>query len=284
MCNTHWSTIASAIFPKPTMLEPNKYPSITYFLDTYPACICYQENYSIRYIYIHDEYNSIIMKKSIIEEVIPFIKEWVRFVGFYENVPGISVAMQLDKELLLDFSVGKKDLETGEALKPDNLFRIASHSKLFTATGIMELYAQDKLSLDDRVSKYLDWFKPKNDNIRIRHLLNHTGGISRDSEFGQWHTHKFPSEKEFEDLVASGVEIIDPAIQIKYSNIAYTMLGRILERVSGIKYEKYMYDLCQRLGMSNTYPEIGDNAEKHTIFKLNSRITVVLNLLYPNKT
>ena len=53
------------------------------------------------------------MKKEIIDEIIPFIKEWVRFVGFYENVPGISIAMQLDKDLLLDFSVGKKNLETG---------------------------------------------------------------------------------------------------------------------------------------------------------------------------
>ncbi|MHA1912472.1 MAG: serine hydrolase domain-containing protein [Candidatus Kariarchaeaceae archaeon] len=204
------------------------------------------------------------MKKEIIEEVIPFIKEWVRFVGFHEKVPGISVAMQLDKDLLMDFSVGKKNLETGDPLTTDTLFRIASHSKLFTATGIMELYAQDKLSLDDRVSKYLTWFKPKNDNIRIKHLLNHTGGISRDTEFGQWDTLEFPTEKEFEKLVEEGVEVLDPALQIKYSNIAYTMLGRILEKVSGLKYEEYMYDLCKRLGMNNTYPEIGEHSDRHT--------------------
>jgi CubicO group peptidase (beta-lactamase class C family) len=172
--------------------------------------------------------------------------------------------MQFDKDLLLDFSVGKKNLETGDPLTTDDLFRIASHSKLFTSTGIMELYAQDKLSLDDRVSKYLTWFKPKNNNIRIKHLLNHTSGISRDTEFGQWQTHKFPTEKEFEDLVEEGVEIIDPSLQIKYSNIAYTMLGKILEKVSGIKYEEYMYDLCKRLGMNNTFPEIGENSTKHT--------------------
>jgi len=155
----------------------------------------------------------IIVKKDAIEEVLPFIKEWVRFVGYHEKVPGISVAMQLDNDLLLDFSVGKKNLETGESLTPDNLFRIASHSKLFTATGIMELYAQDKLSLDDRVSKYLPWFKPtndENDNIRIKHLLNHTSGISRDAEFGQWYTHEFPTEEEFEDIVEKGVEVLEP--------------------------------------------------------------------------
>jgi CubicO group peptidase (beta-lactamase class C family) len=204
------------------------------------------------------------MKKEIIQEVIPFIKEWVRFVGFNKKVPGISVAMQLDQELLLDLSVGKKNLETGETLTTDDLFRIASHSKLFTATGIMELYAQDKLSLDDRVSKYLDWFKPKNDNIRIKHLLNHTSGISRDTEFGQWYTLEFPTAAEFETLADKGIEVIDPSIQIKYSNIAYTLLGRILEKVSGITYEEYMYDLCDRLGLKNTYPEIGENSDQHT--------------------
>ncbi len=203
------------------------------------------------------------MKKEILDEVIPFIKEWVRFVGFHEKVPGISVAMQLDKDLLMDFSVGKKNLETGEPLTTDTLFRIASHSKLFTTTGIMELYAQEKLSMDDRVSKYLTWFKPKNDNIRIKHLLNHTSGISRDSEFGQWYTHEFPTEQEFEDLVEKGVEVLDPALQIKYSNIAFTMLGRILEKVSGLKYEEYMQDLCKRLGMNNTFPEIGEHSDRH---------------------
>ena len=135
------------------------------------------------------------MNKDEIVELIPFIKDWVRFVGYRYKVPGISVAIQFKDELLLDFAVGKSNLETGSKLTTDTLFRIASHSKVFTTTAIMELYAEDELSLDDKISKHIPWFT-ENDDIRIKHILTHSSGMSRDKEYGQWHTHNFPNEEE----------------------------------------------------------------------------------------
>lgn len=214
-------------------------------------------------------YSLTVMADSLdaeaIRQIIPFIEEWVRFTGFYHEVPGVSMAVQYKDELLSAKAFGKANIETGEALTPTTRFRIASHSKLFTATAIMELYAAEELSLDDKISKHLDWFTLKDDNIRIRHLLTHTSGMTRDSEFGQWYHHNFPTLEAFKELMqANNIEILEPAVQIKYSNIAYTLLGLIIEQVSGVSYHTYMEELCARLGLEHTTPMIGDTASLHT--------------------
>jgi len=199
------------------------------------------------------------------KQILPVIEEWVRFTGYYHEVPGVSMAIQQHNELLTAKAFGKSNLETKEKLTSETRFRIASHSKMFTATAIMELYATEKLSLDDKVTKYIDWFKPNEGNIRIKHLLTHSSGITRDAEFGQWYHHKFPDLNQFKKIMTEKFEILDPAVQIKYSNIAYTLLGQIIEIVSGISYTEYMRDLIQRLGLVHTSSKIGETAKLHSL-------------------
>ena len=196
-------------------------------------------------------------------DIIPVIQEWVRFTAFYYEVPGISFVIQVRDELLSKKAFGVKNLETKEQMTTETLFRIASHSKLFTATAIMELYAQGKLSLDDKVTKHLDWFTPSNDNIRIHHLLTHSSGITRDGEFGQWYHHNFPDLDQFKEILSHPFEILDPSVQIKYSNIAYTILGQIVEKVADVSYESYMKDLLHRLGLENTFSNLGGRENLH---------------------
>ncbi len=195
--------------------------------------------------------------------MLPAIHEWLRFNGYYYHVPGISYAIEFDGKLLTSRAVGMANLKENKLMNTETRFRVASHSKLFTATAIMELYAEDKLSIDDRVSKHLSWFKPKNRNIRIRHLLTHSSGITRDTEYGQWEHHNFPDLETFKSLLNDKFEILDLASEIKYSNIGYTLLGLIIEKVSGLTYENYMIDLCTRLNLTHTTPSLGDTEKLH---------------------
>lgn len=198
-------------------------------------------------------------------DILPVIEEWIRFISYYHDIPGVSMAIQQYDKLLSAKAFGKSNLNTGEKLSTDHLFRIASHSKLFTATAIMELYAQEKLSLDDKIIKYLPWIKLKNSNIRIHHLLTHSSGITRDSDFGQWYHYTFPDREELKEITSDDIEVLEPSEQIKYSNVAYSLLGLIIEQLTGESYEKYMLDLIKRLGLQFTFPNLGDRAEQHAV-------------------
>ena len=85
-------------------------------------------------------------------------------------------------------------------MTPATKFRMASHSKLFTSTAIMQLRDQGKVRLDDPVSKYLPWFKVKGAQvddppITIEELLTHSSGLSREAG-SHWSDYKFPDASE----------------------------------------------------------------------------------------
>ena len=130
------------------------------------------------------------------------------------------------------------DLTQKKSATPQTLYRIPSHTKLFTATVIMKLYSQGKLSTDNKVNAYLPWFKSNTnktlDDIRIRHLLSHTSGISRDGNFGHWSTDEFPTNEQIQSMLDQDFSIFQPSERLKYSNIAYALLRTIIRRSAAI--------------------------------------------------
>ena len=138
------------------------------------------------------------------------------------------------------------------------MFRIASHSKLFTATAIMKLYNQEKLSIDDKISKHLPWFTSKEDEnldqIRIFHLLTHSSGITRDGVTGHWIKFEFPSKDEIVQQVKEGISFFDTAEKLKYSNFGYTILGQVIEAVSRQSFENYIQnEILDPLDIQSNY-------------------------------
>ena len=99
----------------------------------------------------------------MLKQTLHLIDGWVDFQVYMKEIPGVSVGIFIDDEIIFTNQYGYANLEDKIALTDQHLFRIASHSKLFTATAIMKLYYEDKLSLDDRISKHLPWFKSDNE-------------------------------------------------------------------------------------------------------------------------
>ena len=100
----------------------------------------------------------------------------------YHELPGLSVGIVYDQDLIWARGFGLADMETETASTPRTLYRMASNSKLFTATAIVQLRDAGKLQLDDPVEKHLAWFSieerdPEAPAITIRHLLTHTSGV-----------------------------------------------------------------------------------------------------------
>lgn len=137
-------------------------------------------------------------------------------------------------------SYGMADIINNIPVTEDTVFRIASTTKFFTALGIMQLYEKGLLDLNDKVSKYFPE-QQRGDEITIHHLLTHTSGITADISLGSG-TEVFsyiPKEKFIEVINKRNLDY-EPGEKMKYSNLGYTLLADIIEKVSGMAYEEYM--------------------------------------------
>ena len=169
---------------------------------------------------------------------------WMEGQIAYRGLPGVVVGVVADQELIWAQGFGFADVERRVPMSPSTKFRMASHSKLFTATAIMQLREQGKLRLDDPVSQHLPWFrvKPAGDDdgpITIEQLLTHSSGLPREAG-DHWSSLQFPTEAEVQRLIADREAAFAPQVRWKYSNLAYTIAGLIVEKVSGERWADYV--------------------------------------------
>ena len=173
------------------------------------------------------------------------------------NTPGGAVAIVRGGKLIYTRGYGLADVKREIPVKPETLFRLASISKPITGVAVMRLVEQGKLSLGDRMldrlgmepfpGKRLD---PRMKQITVRQLLQHTAGWDREKTFDPMFRHREIAKKR--DLTAPvAVETIirymlgrkldfDPGTKHAYSNLGYAIVGRIIERVSGLTYEEFV--------------------------------------------
>src|SRR5579859_5108227 len=120
------------------------------------------------------------MMSGWLDAALDYIPQWLDYQMRQSEQPGCVIAVAKQGEVLLDRAFGRADLSTGEALTPRHRFRVASHSKSFTAAGIMKLREAGKLKLDDAVGLHVDGLHPAVAAATIAQLLSHTAGLVRD--------------------------------------------------------------------------------------------------------
>jgi D-alanyl-D-alanine carboxypeptidase len=199
------------------------------------------------------------MKKEILSRALQYIDSWLAFRASRVDIPGWAVAITHQNKVVFNKAYGYAQLDTKEEMTTDHLFRIASHSKSFAAVSIMQLAEQGKLKLDDPIVKHLSWLKGHDDSrmnvVTVRHLLSHSSGITRDgNDCNFWETTRpFPSKKELKKIVLETNLLCDTNVEMKYSNIAYGLVGMIIESVSGLPFDQYIQKhICKPLGLKNT--------------------------------
>lgn len=193
-----------------------------------------------------------------------FIKKW--------RIRGASLAVTRNERLVYAKGFGIANSETGETVQPGHLFRIASVSKLITAVAIMKLYEEGLLDLDEPVfgpagilndSIFMNYKDKRIEDISVRHLLNHTAGWSRyagDPLFNSLYI----ARKMNVDAPASLDNILQytllrrlnykPGTRYSYSNFGYAILGKIIERKSGMPYQDYvMMNLLEPLDIHDMH-------------------------------
>lgn len=171
------------------------------------------------------------------------------------GLPGVVVGVVAGDDLVWAEGFGHADIEADRPMDTDTRFRMASHSKLFTATAIMQLREEGRLRLDDPVTDYLPWFTfqaaaPDDPPVTIEHLLTHSSGLPREAG-PHWTEWDFPTADEVRALMPEREAPFSPEVRWKYSNLAYTVAGMVVEEVSGSSWADYLQvNIFDPLGMS----------------------------------
>lgn len=178
------------------------------------------------------------------------------------GLPGLAIGISRNERLIMVRGYGHADEVDDEVMGPDHMFRVASLSKPVSAVAILKLVEQGRLGLDDRVFEILDHLSPppgttpdpRLGDIRVRHLLQHTGGWDR-AISGDWTYPPYvqqaasalgvappPSAEEVLRWVMGRPLDFDPGTRYAYSNIGYSLMARIVERVDGRSFETFARD------------------------------------------
>lgn len=199
-----------------------------------------------------------VAQQPDVEAALTVLDAWIAAIVAQREQPGLSIGVVYDQDLIWAKGYGHADLERRVAATPATIYRIASITKLFTATAVMQLRDAGKLRLDDLVAERLPWFaieKTSQDGppVSIRHLLTHTSGLPRDVQGVNYAAATFPIRDDMLRTLPNQQIVFPPDVQWKYSNLAVTLAGEIVAQVSGESWAGYIErHVLQPLGMTAT--------------------------------
>ena len=188
-----------------------------------------------------------------------YIPQWLDFQMRAFERPGCIAAIAHRGKLAWERAWGYADLGRGEALTPRHRFRVASHSKSFTAAGVLRLRERGKLRLDDAVGQYVTGLERGVAATTIAQLLSHSAGLRRDMPDGGYFSDRrpYPSPAELADLLAAAPPAIEPNTRFKYSNVGYALVGRLVEAVAGAPYADWIgREVIAAAGLGETVPDM----------------------------
>jgi CubicO group peptidase (beta-lactamase class C family) len=160
-------------------------------------------------------------------------------------------------KIIYEHGFGMANMEWSIPNQPDTKFRIGSVTKQFTATLILQLVEEGKIKLDGKITEYLpDYRKDTGERVTIHQLLNHTSGIPSYTDRPDFMAQVSRNPYGITDFVkkfASGDLQFEPGSKFSYNNSGYSLLGAIIEKVTGKSYETVLAErIFKPLGMTNS--------------------------------
>ena len=200
------------------------------------------------------------LTSATVSSAVTYWDSWLAFRQRFERLPGVQAAVWHEDGLVLSTAHGWADVGRGTPLTTSHLFRVASHSKTFTATAVFRLLEAGRLRLDDPVDAWLGWMigQPLGDRT-LRELLAHGAGVVRDGHDGDfWQLSRaFPHEAGLHTAATDRADVLPANQEFKYSNVGYGLLGQVIEAASGTSYAEFLKrEVVDRLGLQHTGPEL----------------------------
>ncbi|HEU5245193.1 MAG TPA: serine hydrolase domain-containing protein [Gaiellaceae bacterium] len=165
-----------------------------------------------------------------------------------KRTPSITAAVRRDGELVWETAVGVADTAAGVEATSDTQYRIGSITKTFTAAAIMQLRDAGKLDLEDPLDRHVEGAAHA---PTIRRLLSHASGLQRETQDASWLTLRFASPDELLETLGQAELVLPAGARFHYSNLAFALLGIVVERVSGLPYQDYVRErLLEPVGLT----------------------------------
>jgi len=171
------------------------------------------------------------------------------------NEPGGAFLVSNNGKPIYKKAFGLANLELDLKMTPESVFQIGSMTKQFTAVAILILEEQEKLSVNDPVSKFIPDY-PNGENITVSQLLSHTSGIKDFTKMKNIFeiAQKEMTPKEMVDFFKDEPVNFNPGEKFEYNNSGYVLLGYLIELTSGETYEKFIQkNIFDKTGMKNSY-------------------------------
>lgn len=193
-----------------------------------------------------------------VDALLPEIDKMYAELASKEHLPGLVYGVVLDGKLVHTRSLGLADVGRKIPTSSSTEFRIASMTKSFVAMAALKLRDGGKLRLDDPVANYLPELHrvrlPTTDSpaLTIRHLMTMTTGLPEDNPWGD--RQMAITNARLEQLVGAGLSFSNiPGQTFEYSNLGYIMLGKVVSKASGMRFQDYVTrEILRPLGMNNT--------------------------------
>lgn len=190
------------------------------------------------------------------------IDQWLDYQARQTNFPGYQVCIRHGVAVIFSKAYGFADKNNQHNLTTKHLFRVASHSKTFTACATLQLVEQGTLSLDEKLIDWLPEFKKHKDrrfrDITLRDLLTHRSGIFRDGVDALFWEHEqsfFSKERLINEVMGNNL-IYSPNTRTKYSNIGTSLLGLVLEMATQKTFAQIIQEqIISKLTDQNIYPD-----------------------------
>ncbi len=199
-------------------------------------------------------------KVESIKDVLAYVEEMVAD----ETPPSLNITIIKNGNVVFNEGFGTADRFNKIKTNKETVYHLWSQTKLLTAVAIFKLIEQKKLTLDTEVSSLLPYFSPvggdqKTYKVTVAQLLNHSSGLHDfiyNGGMGMVHLHGEPSINQTEllkkILIDNNKLHFIPGTDSSYTNTGYIVLGAIIEKLSGISYEKYIEDkITSPLGLKN---------------------------------
>jgi CubicO group peptidase (beta-lactamase class C family) len=154
-----------------------------------------------------------------------------------KRMPSIAAAVLRDGELVWETALGAADVGAEVEATPDTQYRVGSITKTFTAAAIMQLRDAGKLDLEDTLDRHVEGAAHA---PTIRRLLSHASGLQRETQDDSWLTLRFAEPDELLETLAQAELVLPSGARFHYSNLAFALLGILVERVSGMPYQDYV--------------------------------------------
>jgi D-alanyl-D-alanine carboxypeptidase len=176
------------------------------------------------------------------------------------GAPGAAARVR-DEQGVTQAASGVADLRSGRRMQPGLNYRVGSVTKPFVTTVVLQLVAEGRLSLQDTVERWLPGILPYGEQVTVRQLLNHTGGVpdyealvlpqlyeSKRGRFRSW------TPQELVALVADQPPDFPPGTAWRYSNTGYVLAGLVVEAATGRKLgKKLARRIFRPLGLRDTF-------------------------------